>query len=82
MRCNANFKGSIVAIVTPFKDGKVDEEKLKELVEFHIKSGTSGIVPCGTTGESATLSYEEHKKVIEIVISAVKKNFSYSRNWF
>ncbi|HPN66723.1 MAG TPA: dihydrodipicolinate synthase family protein, partial [Candidatus Omnitrophota bacterium] len=47
------FEGSIVALVTPFKNGKVDEEKLRELVEFHIKNGTSGIVPCGTTGESA-----------------------------
>ena len=47
------FKGSMVAMVTPFKNGKVDENKLKELVEFQIKNKTSGIVPCGTTGESA-----------------------------
>ncbi|MFA6349610.1 MAG: 4-hydroxy-tetrahydrodipicolinate synthase [Candidatus Omnitrophota bacterium] len=67
------FRGSIVAIVTPFKNGKVDEKKLRELVEFHIKNGTSGIVPCGTTGESATLSFEEHDRVIEIVIEQVKK---------
>jgi len=67
------FKGSIVAIVTPFKNGKVDENKLRELIEFQIKSGTSGIVPCGTTGESATLSFEEHDKVIEITIEQVKK---------
>ncbi len=67
------FEGSIVALVTPFKDGKVDEAKLKELVEFHIKNGTSGIVPCGTTGESATLTHEEHNRVIEVVIAAAKK---------
>ena len=67
------FKGSIVAIVTPFKNGKVDENKLRELIEFQIKNGTSGIVPCGTTGESATLSFEEHDKVIEITIEQVKK---------
>ena len=67
------FKGSIVAIVTPFKDDKVDEQKLRELVELHIKNGTSGIVPCGTTGESATLSFEEHDRVIEITVEQVKK---------
>jgi len=67
------FKGSIVAIVTPFKKGKVDETKLKELVEFQIQNGTSGIVPCGTTGESPTLSNEEHERVIEICIEAANK---------
>ncbi|MDD5737955.1 MAG: 4-hydroxy-tetrahydrodipicolinate synthase [Candidatus Omnitrophica bacterium] len=67
------FEGSIVALVTPFKNGKVDEEKLRELVEFHIKNGTSGIVPCGTTGESATLTHDEHNRVIEVVIEAAKK---------
>ncbi|MFA5335329.1 MAG: 4-hydroxy-tetrahydrodipicolinate synthase [Candidatus Omnitrophota bacterium] len=67
------FEGSIVALVTPFKNGKVDEPKLRELVEFHIKNGTSGIVPCGTTGESATLTHEEHNSVIEVVIEAAKK---------
>jgi len=67
------FEGAMVALVTPFKKGKVDEKKLSELVEFHIKNGTSAIVPCGTTGESATLSYEEHDRVIEIVIEAVNK---------
>lgn len=67
------FKGSMVAIVTPFLNGKVDEKKLKELVEFHIKNKTSAMVPCGTTGESATLSWAEHERVIEIVIEAVGK---------
>lgn len=67
------FKGSIVAIVTPFRNGKVDEQKLRDLIEMHIKNGTSGIVPCGTTGESATLSFEEHDKVIEITIDQARK---------
>src|SRR4030065_2783065 len=67
------FKGAIVAIVTPFKNGKIDEEALRELIEFQVANGTDGIVPCGTTGESATLSHEEHDKVIEITIDAVKK---------
>ncbi len=62
------FKGSIVAIVTPFKNGKVDEKALGELIEWHIASGTDGIVPCGTTGESATLGYEEHEQVIEYTV--------------
>lgn len=65
------FEGSYVALVTPFKNGKVDFEKLKELVEFHVKNGTNGLVPCGTTGESATLNYEEHEKVIEVVVKQV-----------
>jgi len=67
------LEGSIVAIVTPFKGGKVDEKALSELVEWHISSGTNAIVPCGTTGESATLEYEEHYRVIEIVIKTVNK---------
>ncbi len=70
------FEGSIVALVTPFSKGKVDEKKLRELVEFHIENGTSGIVPCGTTGESATLSMEEHEEVIEITIDAVRKRIA------
>ncbi|MDD4899978.1 MAG: 4-hydroxy-tetrahydrodipicolinate synthase [Candidatus Omnitrophica bacterium] len=67
------FKGSITAIVTPFKNGKVDENKFRELIDFQVKNGSSGIVPCGTTGESATLSFEEHDKVIEIAIDQAKK---------
>ncbi len=67
------FKGAIVAIVTPFKNGRIDEEALRKLIEFQIEGGTSGIVPCGTTGESATLSHEEHDRVIEITIDAAKK---------
>ena len=67
------FQGSIVALVTPFRDGKVDEAALKALVEFQIAGGTDGIVPCGTTGESPTLDHDEHKRVIDIVIQAVNK---------
>lgn len=67
------FKGSIVAIVTPFKNGTVDEEKLRELVEFQISGGTDAIVPCGTTGEASTLDEAEHDRVIEIVIQQVNK---------
>ena len=66
------FEGSLVAIVTPFKDNKLDEKKLKELIEFQIKNGTNGIVPCGTTGESPTLSVQEHERVIKIAIQTVK----------
>ncbi|MEE9566959.1 MAG: 4-hydroxy-tetrahydrodipicolinate synthase, partial [Desulfobacteria bacterium] len=65
------FKGSIVAIVTPFKGDKVDEESYRELIEFQISNGTGAIVPCGTTGESATLSMEEHIRVIDIALEAV-----------
>jgi 4-hydroxy-tetrahydrodipicolinate synthase len=67
------FKGAMVAIVTPFKNDQIDEEALRELIEFQIANGTDGIVPCGTTGESATLTHEEHDRVIEITIDAVKK---------
>ena len=67
------FAGSMVALVTPFKDGKVDWQSLEALVEFHIKNGTNGIVPCGTTGESATLDHKEHHEVIQAVIKAVAK---------
>ncbi len=65
------IKGSIVAIVTPFKNGKLDEKALSELIEWHIAEGTNAIVPCGTTGESATLDYEEHYRVIEVTIKVV-----------
>jgi 4-hydroxy-tetrahydrodipicolinate synthase len=79
------FKGSLVALVTPFHlsakgkkgqssgDLSVDEKRLRELIEFQIRNGTSGIVPCGTTGESATLSWAEHERVIEITIDQVNK---------
>ena len=67
------FTGSMVALVTPFKNGRVDWPSLEALVDFHIQSGTTGIVPCGTTGESATLSHLEHDEVIRTVIKASNK---------
>ena len=66
----SRFAGSIVALVTPFRDGRVDFEKLDELVHRHMEAGTHGLVPCGTTGESATLSHEEHDEVIARVVRA------------
>jgi 4-hydroxy-tetrahydrodipicolinate synthase len=66
------FKGSIVAIVTPFKSGKLDEKAFGELIEFQIVNGTQGIIPCGTTGESATLSHAEHARVIELTVEAAR----------
>ena len=65
------FHGAIVATVTPFRNGKLDRNALKRLVRFQIDSGTDGIVPCGTTGESATLSFDEHERVIDTVLDAV-----------
>lgn len=67
------FTGSLVAIVTPFRKGKVDERALAELIEWQIAKGTNGIVPCGTTGESATLSHEEHNRVIELTVEVVNR---------
>ncbi len=67
------FRGSMVAIVTPFKNGKVDEKALGDLIEFHVKSGTDVIVPCGTTGESATLTHEEHHRVVEFTVKTVNR---------
>jgi 4-hydroxy-tetrahydrodipicolinate synthase len=67
------FKGAITAIVTPFKNGQLDEAAYRELIEFQIAGGIHGIVPCGTTGESPTLSHAEHKRVVETCIEQVKK---------
>ncbi len=66
------FKGSIVAIVSPFKEGRLDEKTYRKLIDFQIENGTAGIVPCGTTGESATLTYEEHDRMIEVTVEQVK----------
>lgn len=66
------FSGSIVALVTPFKDGEVDEDALRTMVDWHIDSGTHGLVPVGTTGESPTLSENEHHRVIDIVVAACR----------
>ncbi len=64
------FQGSIVALITPFTKGGIDEKKLRELVNWHVKKGSDAIVPVGTTGESPTLTHEEHRRVIEIVVEA------------
>lgn len=66
------FEGTIVALVTPFKNGKLDKKALKNLVDFQIGNGTKAIVACGTTGEASTLSYEEHEAVIDIIIETAK----------
>ena len=65
------FTGSLVALVTPFADGEVDFETLRELVDFQVRSGTEGIVPTGTTGESPTLTHDENKEVIRVVVEKV-----------
>ena len=69
---SAKFQGSFVAMVTPFRNGTVDEAKVRELVEFHIAHGTDGLIPCGTTGESPTLSHDEHKRLVEVVLGAAR----------
>jgi len=66
------FKGSIVALITPFKNNVMDEDKYVSLIHHHIKSGTKGVVPAGTTGESPTLNHDEHKRVIEIAVRECK----------
>jgi 4-hydroxy-tetrahydrodipicolinate synthase len=65
----ALFSGSLVAMVTPFRNGKLDEEALRQLTHWHIEQGTNGLVPVGTTGESPSLSSFEHKRIIEIVVA-------------
>ena len=67
----AMFEGSMVALVTPFRNGKVDEKALKGLLDFHLKEGTDVIVPCGTTGESATMSHEEHRNTMTFVVEYI-----------
>jgi 4-hydroxy-tetrahydrodipicolinate synthase len=67
------FTGSLVAIVTPFRNGKLDERAFGELIEWQIANGTNGIVPCGTTGESATLTHEEHHRVVKLAVEAARK---------
>jgi 4-hydroxy-tetrahydrodipicolinate synthase len=66
------FKGSFTALLTPFRDGKVDEKAFQAFVEWQIREGSHGLVPCGTTGESPTLSHDEHKRVIELCIEVAK----------
>ena len=67
------IKGSIVALITPFKGNNFDESTYRELINWQINEGINGIVPCGTTGESATLSMEEHKMVIQVAVEEVNK---------
>src|SRR5579863_10577581 len=62
------IKGSLTALITPFKDGKVDEAAFRKLVNWQIAEGSHGLVPCGTTGESPTLSHDEHMRVVEICV--------------
>ena len=67
------FTGSLVAIVTPFRKGKVDEQAFGDLIEWQIANGTNGIVPCGTTGESATLTHDEHHRVVRLTVEVVRR---------
>src|SRR5436190_21519431 len=67
------FSGSFVALITPFRDGQVDEAALRNLVEYQIRNGTDGLVPCGTTGESVTMTEEEQLRVIEIVVETANR---------
>src|SRR6202049_4329264 len=67
------FNGALTALVTPFRDGEVDEQALRELVEFQIQGGVDGIVPCGSTGESATLTHAEHEQVIKLVVDQARR---------
>jgi len=66
------LRGAMVALVTPFRDDAIDGPALRQLVEMHVEAGTSALVPCGTTGESATLSHEEHDRVIELTVEAAR----------
>ena len=66
------FKGSLVALITPFKSGALDEKRFQAFVEWQIIEGTHGVVPCGTTGESPTLSHDEHKRVVELCVEVAK----------
>lgn len=66
------FRGAITALVTPFRNGAVDEEAFRQLIDWQIREGIHGIVPCGTTGESATLTYEEHNRVIDIAVQEAR----------
>lgn len=67
------FSGSIVALITPFQNGAFDEDAYRALIEWHIEQGTDGLVPCGTTGESPTLTHDEHKRVVEVCVEAAAK---------
>ena len=68
-----NYKGSYCALITPFKDDAIDKDSLKKIIKWHISQGTKGVIPCGTTGESPTLSHNEHREVVEIVTEVANK---------
>ena len=72
MAAKSNFRGSFTALITPFKNGALDEKAFRDLVEWQIAEGTHGLVPAGTTGESPTLSHEEHHKVVEWCIDQAR----------
>src|SRR6478735_9265147 len=72
MAAKTNFRGSFTALVTPFKDGRLDEAAFRALVDWQIAEGTDGLVPVGTTGESPTLSHDEHRQVVEWCVEQVK----------
>ena len=76
------FRGSFTALITPFKNGAVDESAFARLVEWQIAEGTHGLVPVGTTGESPTLSHDEHKRVVEICVETAKKRLPVSLGTF
>src|SRR5256714_8174390 len=67
-----NIRGAMTAMVTPFRDGKVDESRLREQIEFQIKGGIDGLVPVGTTGESPTLDFPEHERVIALTVESAR----------
>jgi 4-hydroxy-tetrahydrodipicolinate synthase len=73
------INGSITALITPFTAGKVDEAAFRKLVNWQIEQGTNGLVPCGTTGESPTLSHDEHARVIELCVEEAKGRFELDR---
>ena len=66
------YEGVLTALITPFRDGAVDEKALSELVEAQVAAGVDGLVPCGSTGEAATLSHAEHRRVVEVVVTAAR----------
>ena len=68
-----NYQGSYCALITPFKNGSIDKDSFINIVKWHITQGTKGIVPCGTTGESPTLSHNEHKEIVELAVEAAEK---------
>jgi len=69
---NLEYKGSFVALITPFLNDKIDEEAFQKFIEWQISEGTNGLVPCGTTGESPTLSHKEHERVIDLTLEVAK----------